>query len=217
MHPALQTAAATGVGSLPHRDADEAAEFLLRFAPELPFAPTLPRRSPAEGMIAQALVGLNGVSVGPNGAITLDVARLDPEAPVATDLGHDAFGGLRAFLRAASGRHGPIKWQFTGPVTLGLTLANAGAPPELAFAVAGHAVRSHVGAAAGGDRRRAAGLSAAGRARRADGRGDVSRWFPLATDDAIDLVSGALAPLEAVGPDAPATGVHCCAAPTGRR
>ena len=213
MHPALQTAAATGVGSLPHRDADEAAEFSLRFAPELPFAPTLPRRSPAEGMIAQALVGLNGVSVGPNGAITLDVARLDPEAPVATDLGHDAFGGLRAFLRAASGRHGPIKWQFTGPITLGLTLANAGAPPELAFAVAGHAVRSHVGALRAAIAAELPGCPQLVVLDEPMAEEMSSRWFPLATDEAIDLLSGALAPLEAVGPDAPATGVHCCAAP----
>ncbi len=213
VHPALLTAAATGVGSLPHRDADEAAEFSLRWAPELPFVPTLPRRSPAEGMIAQALVGLNGVSVGPYGAITVDVARLDPAAPVATDLDHDSFGGLRAFLAAARGRRGPVKWQFTGPLTLGLTLVNAGVEPHLAFAVAGAAVRAHVGALRAAIAEELPGCAQLVVLDEPMAEELSSRAFPLATDEAIDLLSGALAPLETVGPDAPATGVHCCATP----
>lgn len=213
VHPALQTAAATGVGSLPHRDAAQAAEFALRCAPDLPFVPTLPRRSPAEGMIAQAVVGLRGVSVGPYGAITVDAARLDPDAPVVTDIGHDAYAGLRAFLAAAKGRRGPIKWQFTGPLTLGATLANAGVEAQRAFAVAGAAVRAHVRALHAEisaalpecpqlvviDEPMAEELS--------------SRSFPLAPDEAIDLLSGALASLEKLGTGAPATGVHCCATP----
>jgi hypothetical protein len=213
VHPALLTAVATGVGSLPHRDADEAAEFSLRCAPDLPFVPTLPRRSPAEGMIAQAVVGLQGVSVGPYGAITVDAARLDPAAPVITDIDHDAYAGLRAFLTAARGRRGPIKWQFTGPLTLGLTLANAGVEPQRAFAVAGAAVQSHVRS-----------LHAAIASALPDCPQVVvidepmadeltSRSFPLAPDEAIDLLSGSLASLEKLGADAPATGVHCCATP----
>ena len=58
MHLApLPSGIATGIGGLPHRDADEAAEFVLRHM-ELPAIPTLPRRSPAEGAIAQAMVGM---------------------------------------------------------------------------------------------------------------------------------------------------------------
>ena len=53
---------ATGVGSLPHRDSREAVAFALANSPELPCIPTLPRRSPAEGMIAQAVVGIQGIS-----------------------------------------------------------------------------------------------------------------------------------------------------------
>lgn len=213
VHPALMTAAATGVGSLPHRDADEAAEFSLRCAPDLPFVPTVPRRSPAEGMIAQALVGLNGVSVGPCEAIAVDVARLDPNAPVATDLDHDAFGGFRAFLTAARGRRGPIKWQFTGPITLGLTLVNAGVEPQLAFEVAGTAVRSHVRALRALIAEELPGCPQLVVLDEPMAEELSSRNFPLGTDEAIDLLSGALAPLETVGADAPATGVHCCAAP----
>ena len=65
---------------------------------DVPAIPSLPRRSPAEGMIAQALVGISGVTLGQYGSIAVDADRLDPAAPVATDVGHDAYGGLRAFL-----------------------------------------------------------------------------------------------------------------------
>ena len=133
----LRPGAATGIGSLPHRSVHDAATFALREY-ELPAIPTLPRRSPAEGMIAQALVGISGVTLGQYGSIAVDVDRLDPEAPVATDLGHDAYGGLRAFLATAAARQlrGPVKWQFTGPVTLGAALTRVGVPPDRAFAVA---------------------------------------------------------------------------------
>lgn len=213
MHPALLTAVATGVGSLPHRDAGQAAEFALTCAPDLPFVPSLPRRSPAEGMIAQALVGLQGVSIGPYGAITVDAARLDPDAAVVTDIEHDAYGGLRAFLEVAKGRQGPIKWQFTGPLTLGLTLANAGVEPQRAFAVAGAAVQAHVRAL---HATIAAALPGCPQMVVVDepmAEEMSSRSFPLAPDEAIDLLSGSLASLEKVGPGAPATGVHCCATP----
>ncbi len=119
----LRAGAATGVGSLPHRSVHDAAAFALREY-DLPAIPTLPRRSPAEGMIAQALVGITGVTLGQYGSIAVDADHLDPDAPVATDLGHDAYGGLRAFLATAQARQlrGPVKWQFTGPVTLGAAL-----------------------------------------------------------------------------------------------
>ena len=47
-----------------------------------------------------------------------------PTRPVATDLANDAFAGMRTFLAtaAARGLRGPVKWQFVGPVTLGVAL-----------------------------------------------------------------------------------------------
>ena len=55
---------------------------------------------------------------------------------------------MRAFLlRRLRGRLRPaVKWQFVGPVTLGVALMRAGVPDEVAFAVAARAVRSHVAA-----------------------------------------------------------------------
>jgi hypothetical protein len=204
----LRPGAATGIGSLPHRSVDDAAAFALREY-DVPAIPSLPRRSPAEGMIAQAVVGINGVTLGQYGSIAVDAHALDPGAPVATDLANDAFGGMRAFLAAAGARglRGPVKWQFVGPVTLGVALIRIGVHPDIAFAVAGRAVRAHVTT-----------ITAAVNAALPDSPqivlfdepwfGDLMHeGFPIAPDPAIDLLSGAMAALEPVA----TVGVHCCA------
>jgi methionine synthase II (cobalamin-independent) len=205
---AWRPGAATGVGSLPHRSVHDAAAFALREY-DLPAIPTLPRRSPAEGMIAQALAGITGVTLGQYGSIAIDADHLDPEAPVATDLGHDAYGGLRAFLATAAARQlrGPVKWQFTGPVTLGAALTRVGVPAERAFAVAARAVRAHLAAITEAV---AAALPASPQLVWLDEpwMGDLmSPGFPIAPDPAIDLLSTAMAILEPTA----TVGVHCCA------
>jgi hypothetical protein len=202
----LPSGIATGIGSLPHRDAAAAAHFALT-ASELAAIPTLPRRSPAEGMIPQALVGLAGITVGQYGSIAVDTARFDADAPVITDLNHDAFGGWRAFLSAAQGHSGPVKWQFVGPVTLGLALVRSGLDTKVAFDVAVRAVRcrvrqlvEHVAVALPGcqqvvfiDEPTLDEL--------------MGPNFPIAPDTAVDLVSAALAAIEPLA----ITGLHVCA------
>ncbi len=207
----LRPGAVTGVGSLPHRSADEAATFALREY-DVPAIPSLPRRSPAEGMIAQALVGIAGVTLGQYGSIAVDAERLDPAAPVATDLGHDAYGGLRAFLATATARElrGPVKWQFTGPVTLGAALCRVGVPVDRAFAVAAEAVRAHVAAVSTAV---ASALPSSPQVVWLDEPwfGELmSPGFPIAPDPAIDLLSTAMAALE-VRAAVASVGVHCCA------
>lgn len=204
----LRSGAATGVGSLPHRNAHDAAAYVLRTY-DLPALPTLPRRSPAEGMIAQALVGIDGVTLGQYGSIAVDVRRLDPCAPVRTDIHQDAFVGLHTFLEVARvrGYRGPLKWQFVGPVTLGVSLTRAGVPVGTAFAVAVRAVRAHLVAISEAV---AAALPTSPQAVVLDEPwfGEVmSPGFPIAPDPAIDLLSGAMAAVEKVA----AVGVHCCA------
>lgn len=197
----------TGVGALPHRSAGEASRFALAEF-DLPAIPSLPRRSPAEGLVAQAVVGIAGVTAGPYGSLAVDVGRVDPEAPVETDVDSEAFRGLRSFLRraAAVGFVEPVKWQFVGPITLGIALARAGLAEDLAFTVADRAVRAHLVALADAvaealprsaqvvviNEPWLAKLTAAG--------------FPLAPDAAIDLLSGAMASVARVA----TVGVHCC-------
>lgn len=204
----LRPGAATGIGSLPHRSVRDAASFALREY-DVPAIPSLPRRSPAEGMIAQAVVGITGVTLGQYGSIAVDPHALDPDAPVATDLGNDAFAGMRSFLDVARARgvRGPVKWQFTGPVTLGMALTRIGVPAETAFAVAGRAVRAHLTAVVTAV---AAALPDSPQVVVLDEPwfGDLMHeGFPIAPDPAIDLLSGAMATLEPVA----TVGVHCCA------
>ena len=197
---------AMGVGSLPHRDSRDAAEFALAHSPELPTIPTLPRRSPAEGMIAQAVVGIPGISLGQYGTLLVDTRMVHPLAPVRTSIDHDAFGSLRAFLDVAHEHDGPIKWQFTGPITLGWALTRAGVAPHIAFDVAVRAVREHIRAICDhiGD-------VSPGRAQVVmldePELGDLlDENHPLALDSAIDILSGAMAAIER---DA-IVGIHTC-------
>jgi hypothetical protein len=187
---------ASAIGSVPHRDARAAAEFALASSPELVTIPSLPKRSPAESMIAQAVVGIRGVGLGQYGSIVVDPSVVDPLAPVVTDLHHDAFVGLRAFLDAADGRTGAIKWQFTGPVTLGLSLVRVGVPVHVAFDVAVRAVRTHLRNIHDHIATR---LPDATQVVFIDEPmlGDLmDESFPIAPDTAIDLMSGAMAVLE---------------------
>jgi hypothetical protein len=198
---------ATGVGSLPHPDAEAAADFVLEHLPELPAIPSLPRRSPAERILAHGLVGVRGVVLDTTGDVRLDVDRLDPLAVVALDPDHDAFGGLRAFLAAARGRQAPVKWQVVGPVTLGLALVRRGAPAALAFDVAVRAVREHLRAVRGWVAEALPKCQQVVVIDEPGFSGVMDPGFPVPPDTAIDLTSGALASIE----QSAVMGVHCCA------
>jgi hypothetical protein len=201
--------AVVGIGSLPHRDAEAAAAFAIgEFG--IATVPTLPQRSPAEAMLAQATIGLAGVAMTPAGKLTVDLSAIDTSAPVTTDLGHDAHRGLRAFLDLARKVHldgAPVKWQFVGPVTLGVALQRAGLDTPTAFELAGSAVRTHLAA-----------ISLAVTDALPDSPQMVfvdEPWladlmtpgFPIPPDEAIDLMSSAMAAL----PSSTLAGIHCCA------
>lgn len=203
----LVAGAATGVGSLPHRSAREASEFALTHY-DVPAVPSLPRRSPAEAMVAQAVLGIHGVTTGQYGGIAVDVGALDAGAPVATDVAHDAFRGLRSFVFRSheAGYTGPVKWQFVGPITLGMALHRAGVPGPLAFDVAVSATAAHIGALADAIENY---LPECAQIVVVDEPwfGEVSNpGFPLAPEEAVDLLSRTMA---AAGRDA-LVGIHCC-------
>ncbi len=96
----LAAGIATGVGSLPHRDAGAAAALVLRCLPDLPPVPQLPHRSLREGVLAQWLHGVPGVVVDDNGSFAI-AGVVDPRAPVSAVLQADAHAGLVGFVDAA--------------------------------------------------------------------------------------------------------------------
>lgn len=208
----LVPGAVTGIGSLPYVDTEEAVQCVLRHSPLLPAAPQLPQRDPAEGMLSQAVAGIPGIGVDAAGRVVIHDAeavpgvdevedRLDPSFEPA------AWGGLLAFLEAVADRpRRRVKLQLTGPLTLGVAFVDAGMPASTAFPLAVGAVRGRARALMQLVDEWAPGtpavvfldepaLVAAG-----------TRDFPVATEEAIDLLSSALA---AFG-DGVLTGVHCC-------
>jgi hypothetical protein len=199
--------ATIGVGSLPHRDVDAAAEFSLD-AFDVLTLPSLPRRCPAEAPIAQALVGAPGVTLGQYGTVAIDVSRLDPTAAVHTDFASDRFAGFRSCLDLAvrRGHAGPVKWQFVGPISVGVALRRGGAPPDVAFSMASRVVRSHLCAL--GERISTA-LPHAAQLVVIDEPflDDLMAYdFPIAPDEAVDLLSSAMAAVETSA----TVGVHVC-------
>jgi hypothetical protein len=200
----LRPGGVTSIGSLPHRDADAACDFVLKHHPSLPAAPQLPRRSALEGMVAQAARGIPGVVVDRDGALTVDRTALDPEAPITSMYDGAGHGGLLAFLTHVAGRTEPVKIQLTGPVTLGCALVSAGADPDVAFALAARAVRVQGASLLELVRHR---LPDAPLIAFLDEPGLVAGdGPPLAPDATIDLLSTGLAALEGVA----VTGVHAC-------
>jgi hypothetical protein len=203
----MRAASTIGVGGLPHRNARQAAEFVLD-AYDIPTVPSLPRRSPAESPIAQALIGLTGVTLGQYGTVAVDAGRLDPDSPVATDLDRDHLVGFRTFLDVAAERHhtGPVAWHFAGPISVGLALQRAGASPSVAFDVGRVVVRAHIRA-----------LAAAVEQALPDSPQIViidepfaneilARDSPITPDEGVDLLSSAMAAVEPIA----TIGVHCC-------
>jgi hypothetical protein len=201
--------ATAGVGSLPHLDSDAAAAFAIGEF-DIATIPSLPRRSVEETMFGQAIVDVAGVGLDVNGALTVDPSSIDLRAEIVTDLRRDAFTGLRSFLDLAPKVHldgSPVKWQFVGPVTLGIALHRAGLERGPAFDLALSAVRS-----------RLMHLSDAITDALPNSRQMVvldEPWFselmlpgfPIPPDEAIDRISSAMAAL----PVTTLSGVHCCA------
>ena len=198
---------ATGIGSLPHDDARTAVEFVLDRQPRLPAAPSLPRRSPVEGMIPQAAWGIAGVVVLQDGSLLVDEAAIDPDLPfTASGIDGEPFVGLRTFLDAVAGRVAPFKIQVTGPVTLGLALHAVGVRPDRAFSLASRAVEARVGDVLAAARRAAPGATPVVFLDEPGLTAALEPGFPWPVDDTLDLVSSALAAVE----DHAIAGLHCC-------
>lgn len=206
---ALSNGATAGVGSLPHLDPAEAAAFAIGEF-DIATVPTMPFRSPRESMLGQALVGVSGVSIDGDGSIVVDRRAVRPHGAVGAALDHESFAGLRAFLDLAAEVRldgSAVKWQFVGPVTLGVALHRAGLDRDAAFDLALSVVRERLAA-----------ISTVVSDALPSSRQMVvldEPWFgelmqpgfPIPPDEAIDRMSSAMAAL----PATTLTGVHCCA------
>ena len=198
-----------GVGSLPHRSMSEALDFIWT-STDIPTISSLPRLSPAEGMIAQALVGIEGVSVGQYGGISVDVAHLDVDQFITTDLHSAAYGSFKEFLDTFQQRNTrnvtSVKWQFVGPVTLGAALLRLGLEAEIAFPLALQAVRSHVLALEEEVTRVCGDITQIIVLDEPSLSEALEPGYPVGIEYIIDLISGALAAVEPRN----ISGLHCC-------
>ena len=204
----MRPGASFAVGSLPHRRAVDAVDFSWQ-ATTIPTIPSLPRRSPSELMVAQALIGIDGVSLGQYGGINVDTARVDLEGPVETDLFHEAFGGFSNFLSSIPEHPSPdvVKWQFVGPITLGAVLLRVGLSADVAFPLALKVVRSHMRVLEDAIARR---LPSSTQIIVLDEPMLNEAWahdFAITPDDVLDFISAALAIVD----ENNIAGLHCCA------
>ncbi len=124
---------ATAIGSMPHTDASEACRLVVKYLPQLPCWPQLPRRSPKENMYLQFSAGFPGLvtegdklriqpgtdlDAGLEKLLTgvdgdLDAYQIDP----------DHAAGLYA-LPALLPHATALKGQITGPISLGLCITD---------------------------------------------------------------------------------------------
>jgi methionine synthase II (cobalamin-independent) len=133
MSTRIKAFSTTGIGSLPHRNAVEACELVLRTF-DIPFWPQLPNISFRESMIIQYSEGMPFIRVNEQReAISVmrdESDELERFYETCTEtarisISEDYGLGLHTFLKMVKGRRFPLlKGQVTGPVTFTLGLKN---------------------------------------------------------------------------------------------
>jgi methionine synthase II (cobalamin-independent) len=124
----------TAIGSMPHTDPGEACSIIMKYLPDIPVWPQLPKRSPKENMIIQFSEGFPGVVMKGDKINIEPTANFDSELEqiyVDCEQGNDSeYGmsteyaaGLYGFLSKATGSE-IVKGQVTGPVTWGLAVTH---------------------------------------------------------------------------------------------
>jgi hypothetical protein len=150
--------ATSSIGSLPHTQLELALQQALLL--DVPAAPQLPRRDPAEYMVPQALDGLPGLHADGDGSATVDLsewqrgaATLDARLERALEKGEGresflptaaSWQALRPFLWEVEQRKLPFaKVQLAGPLTLRWSLRTSDGLP-LASSQQGKAVEAQL-------------------------------------------------------------------------
>jgi len=146
---------ATAIGSMPHTSPDAACEAVLRFLPQLPAWPQLPKRSWLEGMYAQFADGLPGV-VEEGDRIHIDTEKdvdqhfrqlqEDYEAMAVEGyaVSRERAAGFYAFLASGPGSPRAVKGQITGPVSCGLSITDKDRKPILYHDIFSDALAKHL-------------------------------------------------------------------------
>lgn len=200
MNVALPVGLGTSIGTLPHRDPAAAIRFVLANQPRLPALPLLPNWSPLERRVPQAASGIPGITVMADGSLRICERDIEPGAGfVDPGFAEPAYRVLHHFLAALAQTEGPAKFQIAGPVTLGLALRAAGLAGPLAFALAGDVVCSRIQALLELVAQRCPGVRPVVFIDEPGLQSLGQLGFPLGSDDALDLVSAALAMAESHG------------------
>jgi len=141
---------ATGIGSLPHKDADSALDLIFRYVPDIPFWPQLPKRDIREGMVAQFSENLPFLKVNKDGLKFSAPAARDKELEmfyekiIANDIDYfkiseEFASGLHRFYQRLEnsylGAIEFIKCQVTGPFTFAASIKDDSGAPLLHDAV----------------------------------------------------------------------------------
>jgi methionine synthase II (cobalamin-independent) len=122
----------TAIGSMPHTNPEEACAVIMKYLPDIPVWPQLPKRSPKENMIIQFSEGFPGavveagkIHIEPTADFESELEQIytDCEQNDASKYGvsTEYAAGLHAFLAQAAGSK-IVKGQLTGPVTWGLAV-----------------------------------------------------------------------------------------------
>ncbi|MGQ9546594.1 MAG: methionine synthase [Dehalococcoidia bacterium] len=123
----------TAIGSMPHVDATAAYDVIMKYLPDIPVWPQLPKRSFKENMVLQFSEGF------PGAVLSGDRIRIQPSASFETELeqihidceqgnahkygiSSEYAAGLHTFLSKTRGNK-IVKGQLTGPITWGLSVA----------------------------------------------------------------------------------------------
>jgi methionine synthase II (cobalamin-independent) len=132
---------ATGIGSIPHQNEENALDFLLQCFPAIPFWPQLPQRSFLEGMVAQYSEGFPSLRIDEKSQkIWIDTSHgfeqeverfyqwVEEGAVEPFRISKGRARGLRMLEILASEKHRKaikfVKGQVTGPITFGLALTD---------------------------------------------------------------------------------------------
>lgn len=145
----------TAVGSLPHKDPQQALAMVKRFLPQLPAWPQLPKRAFGETMYAQFAQGLPGLLVEGE-RLYVDTNRefdqplrqlledYEAGATARYAISREHAAGLHAFLDSPPPSPLLVKGQITGPVSTSLTITDQERRPLIYHDILSDAIAKHL-------------------------------------------------------------------------